>query len=260
LKHRSRLQELRSFLEGKRKFLSAVFFLLVGCLLGVLTVGLISAGDLYDYQDSVDGVHLPQVEVIVVLGGGRGRIAAAGDVWYRYWELAHPGQRAFSAPSSKPAVDKAQDPPVLYLAGMGPQSSFQILSKQMRSGVRDMIHARDVIIENESLNTVENAWHFARYAQEKGWTKVLLITSRYHMKRAKFLFEGFFWALERPIDIETLSVYQEPFEPGEWRKSLNGMEVTLIEYLKWVGYRNFWRPEVEAMKRLRVSQTQSHAP
>jgi hypothetical protein len=45
-----------------------------------------------------------------------------------------------------------------------------------------------------------------------------------------------------PVEVETLSVYQDPFEPGEWLTSLHGARVTLIEYLKWIYYTRFWGP------------------
>ena len=45
-----------------------------------------------------------------------------------------------------------------------------------------------------------------------------------------------------PIQIETLSVYQEPFEPGEWREGFHGIRVTMTEYLKWLYYKTLWNP------------------
>ena len=53
----------------------------LGMALGSLLLAYLSAGEIYEYQDSVDGVHLPPVDAIVCLAGGRGRIAAAGDIW-----------------------------------------------------------------------------------------------------------------------------------------------------------------------------------
>lgn len=47
------------------------------------------------------------------------------------------------------------------------------------------------------------------------------------------------------MQIQTLSAFQEPFEPGEWRASLHGTHVTMLEYLKWVYYRLFWKPSAD---------------
>ena len=45
--------------------------------LGALALAYVMAGDIYEYQDTVDGVHLPEVDAIVCLAGGRGRAAEA---------------------------------------------------------------------------------------------------------------------------------------------------------------------------------------
>ena len=87
-----------------------------------------------------------------------------------------------------------------------------------------------------------NAEWVVRYSRERGWKRILLMTSPYHMKRARFMFEVVTRNAGVPLDVQTLSVYQEPFEPGEWRGGLHGIRVTVTEYLKWIYYKTFWRP------------------
>lgn len=206
---------------------------------GLATVGLIVlfvlAGEIYDYTDTVDGVNLPEVDAVVCLAGGRGRIASAADVWYRYWELTH-----------APRVGKSVrgKVPVLYLSGMGERASWTTVQKQVRPGVLAALKPTNTVIETESANTVENAKWMLRYGREHGWTRILLVTSRYHMRRARMIFERVFSlpeegapAVRAPIEVETMSVYQEPFEPGEWREDNQGIRVTLTEYVKLVYYR-----------------------
>ena len=207
---------------------------LLGVGVSALILGLGSASSIYDYQDTVDGVHLPPVDAIVVLAGGRGRIAAAGDLWNRYGPQA----------------------PILYFSGVGPQTNFKMVQSQLRAGVTAVLQPEQVVIENESTNTEENALWLLRYARERSWNRVLLVTSRYHMKRARLIFGRL---LERdaasrnllkapgatpvkPLEIETFSVYQEPFEPDEWLWTVHGTRVTLSEYVKWVYYSRFWKP------------------
>ncbi len=207
-------------------------------LAGILVVlwTLVNAGEIYEYQDTVDGVHLPQVDAIVVLSGGRGRIAFAGDIWYRYWELANqPVRGAGNAPLPG-------DPPLLLISGMGPQSNWTVVTRAVRRGVTDVLRPEHVILERESANTAENAQWAVRYARERGWSRILLITSRYHMLRSRYVFARVFLSAGVPTQVETLSVYQEPFEPGEWRSSTHGIRVTVWEYLKWLFYSYLWRP------------------
>ena len=210
---------------------------MTGIAVGTVALAYFLAGEIYDYQDTVDGVHLPRVDAIVCLAGGRGRIAAAGDIWYRYWELAQhpiPGAPAQPVPSK---------PPILYLSGVGPNSKWNILGKSLRRGVWGVVQPENVILENKSEDTQSNAEWVARYARERGWERILLITSSYHMKRAKFIFERVLarGQLKAPVGIETYSVYQEPFEPGEWRTAFHGVRVTVWEFLKWVYYKSVWK-------------------
>lgn len=229
------LHQLLFALKGRSRIWLMGAWLGVGIFVGAMGLAYISAGEIYDYQDSVDGVHLPEVDAVVVLAGGRGRIASAADTWYRYWELAQSPVKG----AGKRAVP--EKPPILYISGMGHQANWNVLAKQVRRGVLQVMTAEDVVLEVESSNTDENARWLARYAAERGWSKILLMTSSYHMRRARFIFDRVFSTLEDPIEIETLSLFQDPFEAGEWRSSLHGIRVTLIEYLKWIYYRSFWR-------------------
>lgn len=203
-------------------------FLLGVSLLAVLGGGLlyIFAGRIYQDRDTVDlNRPLPPIDAIVCLGGGRGRIMASGDLWLRYWEQ----------------TQKAQAP-VLYLSGMGPQTSWYQLSKQLRSGTLRSLLRPLTVIEKESSNTEANAVWLVRYAQEHHWKRILLLTSSYHMKRARFIFSRILNSAQTPIEMETLSISQEPFTRERWRADLNGIRVTFEEFIKGLYYQWFWRP------------------
>src|SRR4051794_27871720 len=107
--------------KGLRKTLFFLGVFGLGLVLGALGLGFILAGDICDYQDAVDGVHLPKVDAVVCLAGGRGRIAAAGDIWYRYWELSHSLVKGVG-PNPVPAHT-----PLRYISGMGPNSNWNVL-------------------------------------------------------------------------------------------------------------------------------------
>jgi uncharacterized SAM-binding protein YcdF (DUF218 family) len=209
-----------------RKALLLPAVALGGILMGMLLFATVMANEIYEYQDTVDGVHLPQVDAIVVLAGGRGRITSAGDLWYHY-----------HTSDFKPG-------PVLYVSGMGHQSNWSSFAKQVRSGVVGVMHPEDVVLETESSNTEENAQWLVKTVRQRGWSKILLTTSSYHMKRARMMLEKTFRAEKIPITIDTLSIYQDPFEQSEWRSSFLGVRVTLTEYLKLIFYKYFWTPDL----------------
>lgn len=223
---------------SRRRLIRSFSWMILGMTWGALVLAFFSAGDIYEYNDTVDGVHLPEVDAIVCLAGGRGRIATAGDLWYRYWEIK---QKPLGVPASGRQLAQ-HEPPVLYVSGMGRHSNWNAVALQVRRGVLEVLKPGNVVLENESANTEENAIWLARHAKDQQWRRILLVTSRYHMKRAKFILEKVLAAHGVPLQIETLSVYQEPFEPGEWRKGIHGIQVTLTEYLKAVYYKVFWYP------------------
>ena len=206
------------------------FGVVLGGIAGLALVAtvalLLEADEIYRYSDTFDGGQLPEVDAIVCLAGGRGRISAAGDLWFRYWEQASRDGDSARAP-------------LLYLSGMGERANWNTVKAQVRPGVLQALTSDQVVVETESSNTVENALWLSRYAHERGWRRILLMTSRYHMKRAWMIFERFLAPnQEQPgVEIETLSVYQEPFEPGEWREDSQGVRVTVTEYLKYLYYR-----------------------
>jgi uncharacterized SAM-binding protein YcdF (DUF218 family) len=220
--------KFRPLIQIQRLF-SFFGILLAGCLLLGGGLSYYFAAEVYDYQDTVDGAHLPEVDAIVCLAGGRGRIAAAGDLWYRYWETAQrngPGRGHV---------------PTLYFSGMGRQANWNAVSRQVRKGVLQVLKPNHVLIENESFNTDANARWLARFAQKLRWKRILLMTSSYHMRRARLIFDHVLKASENPIELETLSVYQEPFSPDEWRLDANGVRVTFMEYWKWLYYQSVWK-------------------
>lgn len=234
----------RSQFKSLRLFLAYVGLFWMGLTFGVSLLAYLLAGDIYDYQDTVSQDQLPEVDAIVCLGGGRGRITAASDLWYRYWAqeqsvLAGKGLKFGEKLVVEGKLVQSQVP-VLYFSGMGPQVSWPLLARQIKKEVSQKIRLENVVIERESSNTFANARWLVRYAQNHHWKKILLITSSYHMKRALYIFEHVLKNEESPIEIETLSVYQEPFDSQEWRKGPNGVRVTLIEYIKWVYYRSIW--------------------
>lgn len=208
-----------------RQFLLILF---AGIGLGAFFVSFLVAGEIYDYADTVDGVKMPNVDAIVCLAGGRGRIAAAGDIWNHYHELAARNESGITAI------------PTLFISGAGQKANFSVVASQFREGVRKMIRPTDVMVENKSENTVENAFEFIQIAKERNWHHILVITSPYHMRRSVYLFQKMSAADRYELKIETLTFYQEPFEPGEWKSSLIGIRVTLLEYAKWIFYRFFW--------------------
>lgn len=194
----------------------------------MLLFAFFKAGVLYEYNDTLDGAYLPPADAIVVLAGGRGRIAAAGDFWFRYYE--------------REEMDGEVTAPLLYISGMGPNSNWATFAKSVRPGVLKAMKPSNVVLETESRNTEENALWVVKNARLRGWKRIVLMTSPYHMRRSRFIFDKVLAKTELKLEVDTLTIYQETFTSEEWYDSMNGVRVTMLEYLKWVYYSTFWTP------------------
>ena len=124
---------------------------------------------------------------------------------------------------------------------MGHQSDFDTFKNLVPKKIRPLIELKHVAIDNKSISTRENAIYFKRFAKKKGFKKIHLITSGYHMRRARYIFEE---VVGKSAIVETTSVFIKPFESRLWRSSLSGIQVTLSEFFKLLLYRSiekgFW--------------------
>jgi uncharacterized SAM-binding protein YcdF (DUF218 family) len=95
-----------------------------------------------------------------------------------------------------------------------------------------------VRFEDRSRNTFENAVESAKALQPKPGQKWILVTSAFHMPRAKALFEGQgFQILARPVDFRTSG-----FE-GWWRpfpRASEGLRRLDLAAKEWVGITVAW--------------------
>lgn len=132
---------------------------------------------------AIQGV--PRAEAIVVLGGGVSP-ASLGGLLYpnlesgadRVWHAA----RLFHA---------AKAPLVLLTGGSDPAHSAASEAEAMRQFMRDLgVPAPALVLENRSRNTNQNAEYSAAILAGQGVNRILLVTSAYHMPRAKGLFEA----------------------------------------------------------------------
>ena len=178
-----------------------------------------AAGEIYDYEDTFDLARDGKTtDVVLVLAGGKRRIPLAVDVWGKVRELRPLDQE-----------------PVLFLSGVGPTAGKETLIEQgVPKEIVAQLNAQNVIFENVSENTFENAQLFASYVRQKKWKSVVLITAGYHMRRAQFILEKM---VDSEIEIRTETLDSYHFDRNQWHKDAYAVRVTLIEYIKWLYYR-----------------------
>ncbi|NDG85180.1 MAG: YdcF family protein [Proteobacteria bacterium] len=201
------------------KFMTLFFSLLAGSLLAAAGFIWLGAGEIYDYQDSFDFARDGKdIEVVVVLAGGKGRIPLAVELWRKIRALR--GEK---------------NEPVLFLSGVGPYTGVEAFRSQgVPEDVIRLFNKTNLVFENVSENTFENAQLFASFARQKSWKRILLVTASYHMRRADFILKR---ALDPDVQLKTETLDAGHFGRNEWRKDEYSIRVTAIEYIKWLYYR-----------------------
>ena len=174
----------------------------------------------------------PKADAIVLLGGGVG-----GNTNYPYADLGPSADRAWHAAR----LWKARKAPIIIPSNIGAElADIKLL---MDLGVpRDA-----VVLENRAVNTEENAKFVADLLAVKNAknSKILLVTSAYHMRRSLYMFRKYAPELKcipAATDYGVLPWMNEPFK---WRSLLPNIGAFarnndfIHEYIGYYGYKIF---------------------
>ena len=180
------------------KYIIAVFVFVFLFIEGIL---------LYEFSEAfyVKPKPFTSVDAIIVLAGGEGRIQEAIDLYERH------------------------KPSFFIISGVG--KKFNIKKYFLKS---DLSADKAVMIERHSQSTVENAIESAKILKDKHSSKILLLTSTYHMYRSLYVFKKIF-----PPETE---FYPYPLETPnftfyEWYKHPKSMYLILKEFVKYQWYK-----------------------
>ncbi|MBK5274274.1 MAG: YdcF family protein [Desulfuromonadales bacterium] len=149
-----------------------------------------------------------KADAIVVLAGGKGRVDE-GVRLYRERRAAY-----------------------LFLIGVGPAVRKSDLYRP-RPGDPS---PDGVILENASRNTLENAIYGREVIMRKQVNSIVLITSRYHMKRAAILFRN---ALPKELTIYPYPVDTRNLKEAWWNHG-GSFFLLFSEFYKYCMFRSFF--------------------
>jgi uncharacterized SAM-binding protein YcdF (DUF218 family) len=110
--------------------------------------------------------------------------------------------------------------PVITCGGMSPENRFSEASISARFLADLGIPHRDIITENRSMNTYENAMFAAEILKRRGFSRPVLVTSSHHLRRAVASFKKF-------------GIHVTPVPSGQ--RTWTGMQYTWKDYLPY-GY------------------------
>lgn len=165
-------------------------------------------GYLEDQHPPMSIQDVSQAEAIVVLGGGVSP-ASSGELYPnlqsgadRVWH----GARLFHA---------SKAPLVLLTGGSDPEHSATSEAEAMRQFMADLgVPKETMVLENRSRNTSQNAEYSAEFLAEEGVNRIILVTSAYHMPRAKRLFEA------QGLEVVPVATDHEVLSRPLWRNLL----------------------------------------
>jgi uncharacterized SAM-binding protein YcdF (DUF218 family) len=88
----------------------------------------------------------------------------------------------------------------------------------------------------DAYDTVSEADAVGRVLLKKKWTTVIVTTSKYHTRRAKFIWQKMY--VDR-LTISMVSAKSDPYDPHKWWKDGRQIRWLLAEYGAWVFY--WWK-------------------
>jgi uncharacterized SAM-binding protein YcdF (DUF218 family) len=88
----------------------------------------------------------------------------------------------------------------------------------------------------DAYDTVSEADAVGRELLKKKWTTVIVTTSKYHTRRAKFIWQKMY--VDR-LTISMVSAKSDPYDPHKWWKDGRQIRWLLAEYGAWVFY--WWK-------------------
>jgi uncharacterized SAM-binding protein YcdF (DUF218 family) len=167
-----------------------------------------------------------EADAIVLLGG-----AMRGDTHMgTLADLNHHADRLVHAV----ALYKAGKAPVVLVTGGGLEGA-RTEAEQMKDLLGVMgVPARDILLENASRNTRDNAAYATELLKARGMQHILLVTSAYHMRRSLALFEAHGLDVDpSPTDYQRLVT--PPLLP-EWLPGVSNLYQSTEALHEIVGY------------------------
>lgn len=151
------------------------------------------------------------------------------------FDLLRSGRAKFAILSGGPVEPEA-----------GEASEARVLAAQLSDWG---ISKEQIVVEDRARNTRENAVESARIVREQGWTKILVVTSAFHMPRALECFNAVGMRVDTlPVDRRALDLTHRTVSYLPRSGSLNQSTNALREFAGRIVYRiqGYAAPELKA--------------
>jgi uncharacterized SAM-binding protein YcdF (DUF218 family) len=81
-------------------------------------------------------------------------------------------------------------------------------------------------LKHRAENTREEAVEASRLIQARGWKRVTVVTSNYHARRARFIFER---VLPTSVSLRVSGARDSEFDPSRWWETRQGRKLFMLE-------------------------------
>lgn len=125
--------------------------------------------------------------------------------------------------------DEGYAPTIIFSGAASDPTSVSNAAAMKQIAVKSGVPAGDILIEEDSVDTYENAQNTARIIKDKGMTSIILVTSPYHQRRASIEFKR---ALGKQFKVIDHSTSDENWRRSAWWKNNYSLNLTLSEFQK----------------------------
>jgi uncharacterized SAM-binding protein YcdF (DUF218 family) len=139
------------------------------------------------------------------------------------------------------AADRAFHAAELYREGVAPVVVASGRMLRQNASIADLMEhdlesfgvpaAAIVKLTHRAGNTREEAVEAAHLIQARGWKRVLVVTSNYHARRARFIFSR---VLPSTVSLRVSGARDSEFDPSRWWETRQGQKLFLSELAGYV--------------------------
>jgi uncharacterized SAM-binding protein YcdF (DUF218 family) len=88
-----------------------------------------------------------------------------------------------------------------------------------------------VRVPNRARNTLEEATAVSEFLSAHGWKKIIVVTSNYHTRRARFIYQR---ALAPGTELRVIAAPDPAYDPNGWWRTREGLKTFFYEFLGYI--------------------------
>ena len=159
----------------------------------------------------------------------------AGQLWVLDEPAAQSDALIVLGDDNYPA-DRAFHAAELYREGVAPVVVASGRMLRQNAGIADLMEhdlesfgvpATSIVkLKHRAQNTREEAVEASRLIQARGWKRITVVTSNYHARRARFIFER---VLPSSVSLRVSGARDSEFDPSRWWETRQGRKLFMLE-------------------------------